>query len=362
MAKRMRLPNGFGQISKISNQRLRRPYRAMVTVGYKENGRPICKLLKPQAYFETYNEAYAALLEYHKNPYVPDEHPTVSKAFDLWMKEYETYGKSKASLVAINAAWDYCSAVYDMDIANIRVIHIKDCINNGISEKSRQPDKHAPPSMQTRIKMVFSMLLDYALECGWVEKNYAKDYHVPNINREKRKHIAFTDEEMDKLWQNINFPWVDVVLIQCYSGWRPKELELLKTKDVDLEARTFSGGVKTSAGKERIVPIHPKIYTLVKSRYEEAIQLGSDRLFNCPEPLTHSRYDFRFKKIVKALNINEEHRPHDPRKQFVTMLKRAGADEYAIKYMVGHVVDDITENIYTERDVEWLRKELEKIQ
>ena len=44
----MRLPNGFGQISEIKGRKLRRPFRAMVTVGVTEHGRPICKILKPQ--------------------------------------------------------------------------------------------------------------------------------------------------------------------------------------------------------------------------------------------------------------------------------------------------------------------------
>lgn len=36
-------------------------------------------------------------------------------------------------------------------------------------------------------------------------------------------------------------------------------------------------------------------------------------------------------------------------------------DEYAIKYLVGHNIRDITEKVYTERDIEWLRSEIEKI-
>lgn len=38
--KRRRLPNGFGQISEIKNRNLRKPFRAMVTVG-KTPGRKI---------------------------------------------------------------------------------------------------------------------------------------------------------------------------------------------------------------------------------------------------------------------------------------------------------------------------------
>ena len=45
--KHKRLPNGFGQIIEIKNRNLRKPYRAMVTVGKNEYGKPIQKILKP---------------------------------------------------------------------------------------------------------------------------------------------------------------------------------------------------------------------------------------------------------------------------------------------------------------------------
>ena len=67
--KRRRLPNGFGQISEIKGRNLRNPFRAMVTVGKDKNGKPICKPLKPESYFPTYNDAYTALVEFNKNPY-----------------------------------------------------------------------------------------------------------------------------------------------------------------------------------------------------------------------------------------------------------------------------------------------------
>ncbi len=36
-------------------------------------------------------------------------------------------------------------------------------------------------------------------------------------------------------------------------------------------------------------------------------------------------------------------------------------DEYALKEMVGHSIQDITESVYTIRDLEWLREDIEKI-
>ena len=49
------------------------------------------------------------------------------------------------------------------------------------------------------------------------------------------------------------------------------------------------------------------------------------------------------------------------RKDIVFSAKRYGVDEYAIKYMVGHKISDITEKVYTRREFAWLREEIEKI-
>ena len=43
------------------------------------------------------------------------------------------------------------------------------------------------------------------------------------------------------------------------------------------------------------------------------------------------------------------------------MAKKYEVDEYAIKYMVGHKIADITEKVYTQRELNWLKTEIEKI-
>ena len=75
----------------------------------------------------------------------------------------------------------------------------------------------------------------------------------------------------------------------------------------------------------------------------------------------YARYQKGFCMIRDELKLNPEHRPHDGRKHFVTMAKKYGIDEYAIKYMVGHKISDITEKVYTQREFEWLKTEIEKI-
>ena len=369
--KRRRLPNGFGQISEIKNRNLRNPFRAMISVGKDSNGRPICKPLKPESYFPTYNDAYAALVEYNKNPYDLEPSITVKELYEKWLGEYE---KSVKSTRSIAYAWRYCSAVYDMRVKDIRARHVKGCMDEGIVTV-RGEEKTPSASMKNQIKSLFNLMLDYALEYELVDRNYSRTFNlseetIKEIVTVKNEHIPFTDEEMDLLWQHIDDKmFVDVILIQCYSGWRPQEIGLLELQNVDLENWTFKGGIKTDAGMDRVVPIHSKIRHLVDRKYKEAQELGSLYLFNYVNPnarskttaLTYARYQKGFNMIKSELKLNPEHRPHDGRKHFVTMAKKYGVDEYAIKYMVGHKISDITEKVYTQREFEWLKEEIEKI-
>lgn len=370
--KRRRLPNGFGQISEIKNRNLRNPFRAMVTVGKTPDGKPICKPLKPESYFATYNDAYAALVEYNKNPYDLEPSITMLELYDKWLPEYEKTVKSTKSATS---AWAYCSGVYKMRVMDIRARHVKGCMEEGVAV-IRGKEQHPTATMKNQIKSLFNMLLDYALEYELVDRNYSRTFNlteetVKEIQSVKKEHIAFTDEEMDLLWANISSKQgIDIMLIQCYSGWRPQELGLLELKDVDLENWTFRGGMKTDAGENRVVPIHSRIQDLVLRKYQEAEALGSPYLLNWTDPnnrnkknlkLTYARYQKAFERIRDELKLNPNHRPHDGRTHFVTMAKRYGVDEYAIKYMVGHKISDITEKVYTRREFAWLREEIEKI-
>lgn len=370
--KRRRLPNGFGQISEIKNRNLRNPFRAMVTVGKDQNGRPICKPLKPDSYFPTYNDAYAALVEYNKNPYDLEDSIKVIELYEKWTAEYfKTI--SPASIDATERAWEYCKAVYSMRAKDLRPRHIKGCMEEGTAIVKGK-EQHADSRAKIRIKTLFNLMLDYALEYELVDRNYARSFNVDDdtiqdLKTPQTEHIPFTDEEMEILWRHVDDKqFVDVILIQCYSGWRPQELCALELKNVDLKNWAFQGGLKTKAGIDRVVPIHPKIRGLVEHRYKKSDEIGGQYLFSSIDKrngktigLRYQRYQRIFTMLKEELHLNPDHRPHDGRKHFVTMAKKYGVDEYAIKYIVGHVIADITEKVYTQREFSWLQKEIEKI-
>lgn len=351
-SKRLRLPNGFGQITRINGNNLRNPYRAMVTVGKTETGRPISKLLKPQAYFATYNDAYAALIKYNKDPYDLTNNTTLSELYDAWKESKKYKGLKETTKRAYESMWKHCNQISSLPVTEIRLKHVRMCM-----------DSFDAPNAKKTLRALLNVLMDYAIQFEIIDRNIIRDYKLEDSIHVQKEHISFTDEEMQKFWKYNYVDCCSWVLIQCYTGMRPKELVDIKLCNVYFDDDYLIGGFKTKAGTNRIIPIHSKIKPLIKKLKEQSESRGSEYLISEADNnyISYEAYQYRFKKLLKTLDININHRLHDPRKHFVTMAKKYNVDEYAIKRIVGHTIDDLTEKTYTERSLEWLKTEIEKI-
>ena len=355
-----KMPNAYGSITKMSGKR-RKPYRVRVTDRWvidDKTGRS--KQLRPTlGYFETREKAMIALATYNENPYdINTDNITFSEVYEKWSDGYFRTLSNPSSARTIKAAYSYCNGLYNMRMQDIRVSHLEGTIINA----------QVGDSTKARIKSLFNMLYRYAVANDIVEKDYAAVMFA-NGNPIKRSRtrdvLPFTQEEIQMLWNNLEqIPFVDMILIEIYSGWRPQELAILKTDDVDITSETMRGGLKTDAGKNRIVPIHPLIKPLIEKRMSEAATLQSEYLFNDTNGqqgtyMTYDKYRSRFDKVMKRLNL--KHHPHETRHTFITKAKACGVDEYILKLIVGHAIDDITEKVYTHRTIEQLKSEMEKI-
>lgn len=373
----MKLPNGFGSVHKLSGNR-RKPWRARITDGweYNEEKDKMVQIYKTVGYYATRQEALTALADYNKAPYDLDtDGITFSEMYDKWTEEYFVKLKTQSSIRTIQSAYSYCSGLYKMKVREIRTYHLKECIDKGYVIVSVGKDKgkkrFASANMKTRIKSLFNLMFDYAMEHDIVTKNYARlfsldDEIVKQKNIDKKEKVPFSDEEVKVLWDNVNkVPFVDMLLIGIYSGWRPQELATMKIENIDRDKNTMFGGMKTSAGENRYVPIHPLIKDLVQNRYDEAKRLQSDYLFNDQDgqqgtTMTYDKYRRRFEKVISRLKL-DNHSPHETRHTFITKAKKYGVEEYVLKLIVGHAIKDVTEKIYTHREIEELHREIEKI-
>lgn len=355
-----KLPNGYGTIYKMAGKRSK-PYRAMKTDKWIID--PVTGKSKQIrftiGYYQSREDAMIALANYNENPYdIKADSITFSEVYEKWSESYFPTLSNPSSVRTVTAAYAYCNDLYDMRMKDIKVSHLEGTILNA----------QVGDSTKSRIKSLFNMMYKYAVAHDIVEKDYASVMFANGnpIKRSKTKEvIPFSQEEIFLLWDNLdNIAFADMILIGIYSGWRPQELAILKVADIDLEAGTMLGGLKTDAGKNRIVPIHPLIKPLIENRMKEATAMQSEFLFNDANGqqgtyMTYDKYRKRFEKVMKYLKLT--HRPHETRHTFITKAKACNVDEYILKLIVGHAINDITEKVYTHRTIDQLRAEMDKI-
>lgn len=219
-------------------------------------------------YYATKQEAITALTHYNENPYDLDSRTlTFSDVYEKWTASYfPTIGAS--STRTITAAYRYCKPLYGIRMKDIRVEHLEQTILNA----------DVGNSTKGRIKSVFNLMYKYAMKHEIVDKNYAQLCSGVKRTTPQIVRIPFSDQEIESLWQHLEIPFADMILVGIYSGWRPQELAVLKIADVDLANMFYSGGLKTDAGKNRIVPIHPLLADLVTKNYNQAVETGSEYL------------------------------------------------------------------------------------
>ena len=295
----MRLPNRYGSVFKMGGKR-RRPWRVM------KDGKTI-------AYTETRAEGLKILSNYQ--PVREETFEDVYKAWEGTRDNVANYYKQ---------AYLRCAPLHKMRMADIRVDDLMKVMKS-------QELKSAPE----KIQVLLSQLYKYAMRHEIIDKNYAQLMDsIPKA--EPKKKMAFTEEEINQLWKD-DSDISRMILVHIYTGWRPAELVGIKI-DGDL----MTGGMKTEAGKDRIVPIHPKIKDIIKE-YD----------------ISYPKYYYQFGKKMKQLGM--QHSPHDCRVTFASLCAEYNVNEHVRKLLMGHSESDLTERVYTRRTIDQLREEIKKI-
>lgn len=349
MQKELKRANGSGSVYKLSGRRSR-PYIAIITKECNQKNNKYIQKRTPIGYYATRTDALVALSDYIQAPYdLIKRRYTFEQVYNEWSQIH--YKEIVPSAVRTwKSAYNYLEPLHNRCFTEIRTKDIDACI--------RTADVHS--STKNKIKSLCNMLFKYAIRNDITNINYAELCDKIKSDPPVYKRNPFTEEEIYILWDNADKPYVDMLLIAIYTGWRPQELTNILTQDVDLEHMIIRGGMKTKAGYNRIVPIHKDILSLVQTRYEYAISNSLNKLFdNISRPINYAIYNRRFNSLMNNLNMN--HRPHDTRHTFVTMAKESNMNDYIIKLIVGHTTQDLTERVYTHRSIETLRREIEKL-
>ena len=334
----MRLPNGYGSVTKLSGNR-RCPYMTRITTGWTNEGQPIRKVL---GYYSSSSKAIKALSDYNKNPYNLAAHNfTYAELYTEWTKtRYINKGEKVPN--CYTAAFKRSENLHGMVFADIRKRHIQSEVDNckqGFSTKKN-------------IKILANLMSKYAIDQEIITTNYAALVELPP-SEESRIHIPFSSAEMALLWANTDDMGCRLALIYCYTGFRPAELLKVRIEDVHLDEHVMYGGMKTAAGKNRAVPIADKIMPLISSMYNADNEYLVIDPFDDKPMLTYDRMREHAWKRSKIL-MPMHHLPHDGRHTCATLLDNADTPKKIIQLILGHRAADITHRVYTHKTLKQL--------
>lgn len=350
MGKRCRLPNGYGSVYKLSGKR-RRPFAVAITTGWDKYGKQIKEII---GYAVSREEGLDILGEYRRDPYdLKFKNTTFT---DIWKnveikleKLVETNKMSESNLKGLrNAFKNHLQPLHNENILSIKKKQMQDIIDNvdgGVTLKG---------NAKTVCVKVFNYAID-ELELP-LKNNPAIRLDVGSKVKSK-KHKPFTDEEIAILWGLQHNDIVKILLICCYGGERPNEVFTAEIENIFIEENYFISGSKTEAGRDRIIPIHPKVKHLITYFISKGGKYPFKNIF---ENFSYSKFSRETAKLMKQIGF--EHTPYDGRHHFITAMKKAGANDIILKIIVGHSVkNDVTEYNYTHREKQELINEVRRI-
>lgn len=163
-------------------------------------------------------------------------------------------------------------------------------------------------------------------------------------------------------FEQIDFDQILIIMIKMIC--RMSEMLSLECANVDLKENIMRGGIKTENGKNRVIPIHPKLRPIIEahlsdSKYLFPIYQPKSNVAH-PESPMKSAFNTCWKKYIRE-TLHLEHTSHECRHTFRSKLDSAGANKVAIDLIMGHKTADVGERVYTHKTLDELKTAIEKL-
>lgn len=338
---------GTGSVYKLSGDR-KRPYYAMYNG--KSTGRT----------YATKQEAAAAL-----DAMIATTRPdlfsvTLEDVYQAWSEvAYRDMGES--SKRGYKLSWQYVPeqlrkrTAREVRTDDFQAV-VDDLQRNGKSD-----------STANHLKFLYSQLCKWMMQRDLIATNYATFIKVQKTEHRaietftvaevaKINAVASTGNREDRMTQAAM-----LTMIFLFTGLRISELFELKREDVHLESAPpyLQGGLKTQAGRNRIVPVYQRIQPYVAFFASRA-----------EGPLLISGYAGRktangwrakdYADLLGHLGIPYKV-PHNTRKTMATHAAQAGMDQIAMLKLMGWTDIAVGNQYYIAPDAAYLASEMDKL-
>lgn len=373
MVKYKRRPNGSGTVVKLSGRR-RKPFCAKVTLDERNltNGEKKRLVIGT---FETYQEALNALSLYSLtvnntiskkeameiDPEVYQKvQEKMSKKVPTFLDIYYILDKEDFSSLSphtqnnMHGAIKHLKKLHYLKIDQITLRMIQDVFDEDGSNHGTQ----------VHMKTICTKVFRYAVVNQYIDRNddYTSYIRVPKYE-ESDMHRPYTINEILAL-KKADTPEAHIMLIFIYTGVRINELLNINRDNIHIDEKCDDDGTervisymitgsKTKAGKNRIVPIHDDI----KQYVIDELLTSEKRLVDVSYP------NFTNRTVLVKVNklLNTHHTMHDTRKTFATLCQMNNLNVYIRKKVLGHRMNDITFDVYTNESKNRLWTEINKI-
>lgn len=319
---------------------------AIVTTSINEYGKQNRKVL---GYRSTKREAMQLLADYNDNPIMVSKIDiTLKQLYDEWSgPKYDAISKSTAD--NYRAAWNYMEPLYEMQVREIRTANMQTVINE--TEKSR--------STLHKIRVLFGLLMEYAMQNDIVKKDYSEFLTLPGS--EDSSKDSFTDIEMGIIERAAaeGVPFADCILMMCYTGFRITEFLQLTKFSYNADDDTLTGGIKTDAGKDRVIPVHSKI----KPYLDKWMGKKGQRIICKEDGKPYSSKYFRencYTPCIESLPVRPL-KPHECRHTFASMMDRVAAEDKTKALLMGHSDYKVSRDVYIHKTLPDLRAVIDQM-
>ena len=226
-----------------------------------------------------------------------------------------------------------------------------------------QPPEPLGYDGKNRIKQLVSHLYNEMIRLQITKENLSNVLVLPV--QQARKKRNFTAEEKAILKAHDDDEVVKIILIYIGTGMRLNELLRLPKESVDLQCRILTGGSKTEAGRNRVVPILDTVYPYVEYFYSRARKYLIEENGRVIRDDTFRRYRFYPKLEELGIQYQEDGKtvltPHRARHTFVADSITGGVAPEALTKIAGYSRYDVAVDKYADDlDVEFLREEMKK--
>ena len=373
MVKFKRRPNGSGTVVTLSGRR-RKPFCAKVTLDERNpvNGEKKRLVIGT---FETYQEALNALSLYSltKNNTIskkeameidPEVYQKVqdkmSKKVPTFLDIYYILDKDDFSLLSphtqnnMHGAIKHLKKLHYLKIDQITLKMIQDVFDEDGSNHGTQ----------VHMKTICTKVFRYAVVNQYISRDddYTSYIRVAKYE-ESDMHRPYTINEILAL-KKAGTPEAHIMLIFIYTGVRINEMLNINRDNIHIDEKCDDDGTerlisymitgsKTKAGKNRIVPIHDDI----KQYVIDELLKPEKRLVDVSYP------NFTNRTVLIKVNklLDTHHTMHDTRKTFATLCQMNNLNVYIRKKVLGHRMNDITFDVYTNESKNRLWTEINKI-